>query len=243
MSNIISIVGIASGNRTEELTIKAFDTIKSTDIGIYPGNFIGEEIKDLFKDKIIFIGRKITSEKIKFIIHKNRDKRICLMFSGDPALYSGQYQKQLCLDEYIRWFNEHNYNYEIIPGLSSLNILCAKQSIDLTPLSNNQNVFITSIERLRDLKCFNYSELKAILSAKPVLALYQSLNEFDNIKDLLKEFYPPKTKVIFAQSLSWHNEYIFETELKTLGSIKLNINQFNDQTLILLRPSNNTILQ
>ncbi|AAZ24254.1 SAM-dependent methyltransferase [Colwellia psychrerythraea] len=234
---MISIVGIGSGNRVEELTIKAYNTLKNSDIGIYPGNFIGEELKELFEDKTMFTGRDITSEKIKNIFHNNRDKNICLMVSGDPALYSGQFNTNLCLDEHIKWFNEHNYNYEMIPGLSSLSILCAKKSIDLTPFSKTQNVFITSIERLRDLKCFNYTELKSILSTKPVLALYQSLKEFDNIKSLLMEFYPPTTKVIFAQSLSWSNECIFETDLKTLNETESTTSQFNDQTLILVYPS------
>jgi precorrin-6B methylase 1 len=164
VSNMISIVGIGSGNLVEELTIKAYNTLKKSDIGIYPGNFIGEELKELFEDKTMFTGRDITSEKIKNIFHNNRDKNICLMVSGDPALYSGQFNTHLCLDEHIKWFNEHNYNYEMIPGLSSLSILCAKKSIDLTTFSKTQNVFITSIERLRDLKCLNYTELKSILS-------------------------------------------------------------------------------
>lgn len=234
---MISIVGIASGNCIGELTIKAFNTLKNADIGIYPGSFIGEEIKEIFKNKVIFTGREITSEKIRLIIKSNIEKNICLMMSGDPALFSGQFQKHHCLDEHIKWFNKYNYNYELIPGLSSLSILCAKQRIDLTSFSGNQNIYITSIERLRVLQLLNYNELRATLASKPALALYQSINEFDNIKQILLEFYPAKTKIIFAQSLSWNNECIFETELKTLNNVDSKINQFNDQTLILVCPT------
>mgnify|MGYP000241722535 CR=1 FL=1 len=195
------------------------------------------KIKEIFKNKVMYTGREITSEKIKLVIKSNIGKNICLMISGDPALFSGQFQKHLCLDEHIKWFNKYKYNYEVIPGLSSLSILCAKQSIDLTSFSSNQNVVITSIERLRDLQQLNYNELRATLSSKPSLALYQSINEFDNIKQILLEFYPSKTKIIFAQSLSWNNEYIFETDLTALDNTDSKVNQFNDQTLILVCPT------
>jgi len=58
---MISIVGIGLGNLVEELTIKAYNTLKKSDSGIYPGNFIGEELKVLFEGKAMIIGRDIRT--------------------------------------------------------------------------------------------------------------------------------------------------------------------------------------
>lgn len=232
---MIYIIGIGPGNDIDYLTLKAFKTIKSADIGIYIGEMIGEEIKALFKNRELKTGRNIDKIKVKSIIDNayNENKKIALLMPGDISVYSGQYNEQFTINEYIELFNKSNYKYEIIPGISSMNALCAKFKIDLTAFTSSQNILTTSIERLKDTKQFYKVKIEKILSTNPNIVFYQSYRDWNIIKELLDKYYSPNTKIIFAYKISWQDEIFIET---TLENVKKDIKgkDLNKHTIILI---------
>ena len=232
---MIYIIGIGPGNDIDYLTLKAFKTIKSADIGIYIGEMIGEGIKELFKNKELKTGRNIDKTKVKSIINNayKKDKKIALLMPGDTSVYSGQFNEQYAVNEYINFFNKNNYKFEIIPGISSMNALCAKSKIDLTAFTNSQNIFTTSIERLKDIKQFNETEIKKILSTKPNIIFYQSYRDWQLIKELLAENYKPNTKIVFAFKISWKDEIIIETSLENAEK-DIKGKELNKHTIIII---------
>lgn len=234
---MIHIIGIGLGNDIDYLTLKAYKTIKNADIGIYIGEMIGEKIKALFENKELKIGRNVDKIKVKSIIdnaYKN-NKKIALLMPGDTGIYSGQYNEQFTVNEYINLFNKSNYKYEIIPGISSMNALCAKSKIDLTAFTNSQNIFITSIERLKDTAQFNKEEIKKIFSTKSNIVLYQSFREWQFIKTILAENYKPNTRIIFAYKISWQDEIIIETTLEN-AETDIKGKELNKHTIIFILP-------
>ncbi len=235
---MIYIIGIGPGSDIDYLTLKAYKTIKNVDIGIYIGEMIGEEIKVLFENKELQTGRNIDKTKVKSIIdnaYKN-NKKIALLMPGDTGMYSGQYNEQFTVSEYINLFNKRNYKYEIIPGISSMNALCAKSKIDLTAFTNSQNIFITSIERLKDTAQFKQEEIEKILSTKPNIILYQSFRDWQFIKELLAENYKPNTRIIFAYKISWQDEIIIETTLEN-AETDIKGKELNKHTIIFILPN------
>jgi len=235
---MIYIIGIGPGNDVNYLTIKAYKAIKNVDIGIYIGEMIGEEIKELFKNKELQTGRNLNKEKVKSII-KNayaNEKKIALLMPGDTSVYSGQYNEQFTVNEYISFFNKNNYKYEIISGISSMNALCAKSKIDLTSFTNSQNIFTTSIERLKDIRQFDENELDKILSTKPNIVFYQSFRDWELIKKLLIKNYETNTKIIFAYKISWKDEMIIKTDLENAEK-DIKGKELNKHTIILILPN------
>lgn len=155
---------------------------------------------------------------------------------GDTAIYSGQFNKQFTVNEYIELFNSKNYEYEIIAGISSMNALCAHSKIDLTTFINSQNVFITSIERLKDTSQFSHEKISNIISTTPNIVLYQSFRDWEFIKVLIAENYKPNTKIVFAYKISWQDEIIIETTLEN-SERDIKGKQLNKHTIILILPN------
>lgn len=233
---MIYIVGIGPGNSMDYLTLKAHSVLTNSDIGIYLGEMIGEEIKSLFKDGAeLIIRNDLIEEDIKQLIKRNyqSNKTIALMMLGDPSIYSGQVGSQLCLLDYITWFKESNFNFEIVAGISSWAVLNTKLKIDMTPFFQNQNIFISSFERLIKMNAYNDININKILCTKPNLVLFQSFHEWANIKELLVKYYSIKTKIIFAYKLSWHDEKIIETTLE-FAEKEIEIERIHKQVLLLV---------
>ena len=231
---MIHIVGIGPGGDIGYLTLNALKVIEAVEVGIYIGEMIGEDIKSLFKNKKLFTG-SINNQKVLSIIETaySSNKDIALLMPGDSSFYSGQYLEQFTLSEYVNHFEQSNYKYEVIPGISALNAICANLKIDLTAFTNSQNVFVTSIERLRDIKQFEDKELEKIFSTKPNLILYQSYRDWHFIKKLIAHYYSPKTKVIFAYKVSWKDETIVESTIETIDRDLINI-ELPKHTIILI---------
>lgn len=182
---MIYIVGIGIGNDIESLTLKAYNVIKEIDIGIYIGEMIGESIIKLFDNKLFYYGRNICKQNVHDIIQNavQKDESVALLMPGDISFFSGQISEQYTFDEYIKWFQTDKIDFEVISGISALNALCAKASIDLTALSKTQNTFITSIERQKELNKFDINSFNKNLSTKPNIVLYQSFREWGFIKN------------------------------------------------------------
>jgi precorrin-4/cobalt-precorrin-4 C11-methyltransferase len=235
---MIYIIGIGPGNDVGYLTINAFDAIQNSDIGIYVGEMIGESIKELFNAKELKTGRNVDKKTVLSVIDTaySSNKVVALLMPGDVSLYSGQFAEQFTLHDFIEIFNQRKYQFKIIPGISSMNALCAEAKIDLTPFSNSQNIIITSIERLKDNNQFNFNEIETLLAQKSNLIFYQSFRDWFIIQELLVKHYAPETKIIFAYKISWHDEIIIET---TLENAEKNIKgkELSKHTIILILPN------
>jgi precorrin-4 methylase len=237
---MIYIIGIGPGGNMDYLTLKAYEIIKEkANIGLYIGEMIGKDIQDLFKDKELVLG-DISKEKVKQIIEESysKNKNLVILMPGDSSFYSGQYGEQYMLHEYVEMFKKQHYKYEIIPGITALNSICAKLSIDITSFSSNQNVFITSIERTRDRNQFNEKKIRKVCSTKPNIILYQSYRDWKLIKQILiSENYDSNTRIIFAYKVSWKDEEkIIDTTLQNTEKDLTN-NRIEKHTIILILPN------
>lgn len=233
---MIYIVSIGPGGDIGYLTMKAFKAIEDADEGVYIGQMIGPQFKKLFNGKRLSSG-DISKAEVLAILESayKQNKIITLLMPGDSSFYSGQYLEQFTLNEYVAEFKRLNYKFEIIPGISALNAICAISKLDLTSFTNSQNIFITSIERLRDTAQFSQAELEKLLSTKPNLILYQSYRDWKFIKKLVTLNYAPTTKIIFAYKISWNDEQIIESTLNKVDSDLKSV-ALHKHTIILIIP-------
>lgn len=236
---MIYIIGIGPGGDLDYLTLKASKIIEhKVGVGIYIGEMICSDIKNLFRDKNLITGnlsKDYVLEKINSSITLNEN--LAILMPGDSSFYSGQYGEQFMLHEYVEIFKDKKYAYEIIPGITALNAICAKLSIDITSFSTNQNVYITSIERIRDTNQFNIENIKMVFKTKPNIVLYQSFRDWSIIRELLfKEGFSIDTRVVFAYKVSWNDQQIVDTTLKNVeNDIKGKVLSWH--TIILILPN------
>lgn len=236
---MIYIIGIGPGGDLDYLTLKANKIIEQkVNSAIYIGEMICSEIKNLFHAKNLITGdlsKEFVLEKINDSISK--DYNLAILMPGDSSFYSGQYGEQFMLHEYVNIFKEKEVAYEIIPGITALNAICSKLSIDITSFSTNQNVYITSIERIRDTNQYIKENIKKVFETKPNIVLYQSYRDWSIVKELLISVgFKLDTRVVFAYKVSWGGEQIIDTNLKNIEKdIKDKI--LDRHTIILILPN------
>lgn len=239
---MIYIIGIGPGNSIDYLTVKAYKKLLNADIGIYVGEMIGDEIKDMFKYKILHVGNSISKNDVLGYIdyYSALNKKVVLMLPGDISLYSGQFGTQFCLNDYIQYIKKRNISYELIPGISSWVALNSLIGLDMTNFTGDQNVYITSIERLVDVNRFNQKHFETIISTNPNIILFQSYREWNDVKLIIRKYYPVKTKIIFAYKVSWEDEQIIETNIKEADKALLG-KDISKHTLIYILPRYETV--
>lgn len=234
---MIYLVGIGLGSSTEYLTLRAYRILQTADVGVYIGTMIDLEIKELFNSKQLYVGRELTVDKVKTFIceAQKSSQHLALMLPGDVSYYTGQINEQFCLGEWIDWLTESNIKFEVISGISAFTALVSKLGVDVVRFSNNQNIYTTSIERLKELHKFDSKHFETVISTKPNLVLYQSYREWSEIKSLIYKYYNNSTRVIFAYKISYPDEIIIDTNL---GNYERDLvdKKIDKHTLILIIP-------
>ncbi|MCZ2356774.1 MAG: hypothetical protein LC115_08840 [Bacteroidia bacterium] len=212
---MIYLVGIGLGSSADYLTLKAYRILKSADVGVYIGTMIEQEIKELFHSKQLYVGKELTIEMVKTFINKaqNNHQNLALMLPGDVPYYTGQVNEQFCLGDWVDWLTKNDIQFEVVSGISAFTALVSKLGVDVVQFSNNQNIYTTSIERLKELNKFDAEHFEMVLSTKPNLVLYQSYREWNKIKSLIDKYYDDSARIIFAYKISYPDEIIIDTNL------------------------------
>lgn len=228
---MVYIVSIGPGGSVEYLTVKALRILQTVDVAIYPGEMIGSKIKKEINGKL-FVG-KYNSQEIEDIIKKSEiaNKTIALLEPGDGSLYSGEIGVFNSLSENIKWLIHNNFDYEIIPGISSWFALLAKLGLENVKIGLNQTIIINSPSR--NAVNISKNSIKDLAKHQSSLILFMAIEMINEIIEELKLYYPLNTPVIIGYKISWSDEKIIST---TLGNFftDCNILDIPRHTIILI---------
>ncbi len=111
---MLTVVGLGPGSE-EYLTLKAIAVLRNADIVLTPSRFLNIVRKYAQGSDIVILNPKSVRMQILELVHEHPDSRIVVVSSGDP-LFSGIGKSILDL----------GLKCEIIPGISSIQLACAK---------------------------------------------------------------------------------------------------------------------
>ena len=195
--NKIFIIGVGPGAR-EYVLPAALKRIKDSDCLIGARRAL-----DLFprfkKEKVCFDGR--LSRVVPYIKKHREDKKIAVLVSGDPGLYS-------LAQTITKQFK--NNEYEVIPGISSLQIAFARIG------KNWQDARIISLHGRK----IN-SEILADIRNSSKVFIFTDNDFTPNViaKFLLKKGIKNRRAVVL-ENLSYPDERIVDCDLKKLSRMK-----------------------
>lgn len=206
----VYFIGIGPGD-PELLTLRALNLIKKSHLIIYPGSLISEEMLNFIKKEnpeaeyFNAFGRSLSEILIKIEEYLNKNKIVARLVSGDPSIYSS-------VMEHIERLREKNYDYEIIPGISSALLASAKLGIEFTYPEISHSIILTRIEG--ETGGAKAEEIKNFAKSKATLVFFLSAGQKEKLDMLLKEIYPEDTKIAILYKLSRPEEKIILTTLK-----------------------------
>jgi len=196
----IYLIGIGTGN-PDYLTVQAINTMRKIDV-FFLLEKEGEGCKDFLKMRKKVLERYLESGKYRIVVAKIpkrkkggksydaevkawRQKKAeiitelikdkikdgesgALLIWGDPSLYDGHLE----ILQYILKKGAANFEYEVIPGITSIQVLAAKHKIPLNRIG--ETIMIATGRRLKE---YSPSEIKN------TVVLLDSYSTFRHFKD------------------------------------------------------------
>ncbi|WHE07736.1 precorrin-6y C5,15-methyltransferase (decarboxylating) subunit CbiE [Thermoanaerobacterium thermosaccharolyticum] len=202
---MVTIVGIGPGNK-KFITTYALERIKEADV-LVGGRRHLEEFKDIDCEKIMIN----ASTDYHSIL--NKEGNIVILASGEPSLYG--------IAEVILKYVDKK-QLEIIPGISSIQYMCAKLKITMNDLA------IVSLHgRTEDL-------VKKLKENKKVAIFTDDTHTPQFVAAMLKEKNLQDRKIHVGENLSYDTERIYSFTVEEL----LNCNKKFDLNVVVITCGN-----
>ncbi len=228
----LSLVGLGPGN-IDNLTLKAFNTLKDSDVIIGYASYIKllKEIPELDGKNIIAFPMKTEEERCLTALELAKDADVCLVSSGDTGIYG-------LASLVLEIIDEENLNIElhIVPGITAA-IACS--SLVGAPLANDF-CCINLSDQLTDFEIIK-KRLEGAIEGDFVITLYNPSSkdryeQFEDIIHLLIEKLGNNIPIAVVKNAYRENQETYPLLLKDLQPDEIDMNSLiiigNSQTVI-----------
>jgi len=140
-SGAVYFVG-AGGGDPDTITIKGFRLLREADVVVYTGSLINTDILDFCREDVIKVDSSTYClEEIIQLIKRyvEKGKKIVRLHTGDPSIYGAIYEQMIELEK-------NGIRYEIIPGISSMQLAASRLKVEYTAPNVSQTVVVTRVE-------------------------------------------------------------------------------------------------
>ncbi len=201
----VYFIGFGPGD-IELLTLKAYRILKSSDVIIYPGSIIEEELlKEFNSIKINSHGKRL--EEIVNIIYDYVTKGLTVsrIVSGDPCFFSSILEQIILLEQ-------KGVEVEIIPGISSFS---ASASVIKTELTNPRIPGV-AILRVKG-KTLERDYLEEIAATNLTIVLLLSVHKIEEICKRVMKYRKKDTPVVVVYKATRKDQRILTGTLRDIS--------------------------
>lgn len=192
------------------LTVRAINLIKNTQVCLYAGSILPQEIMDLCPDSALKINtaRMPLTDIISTIrTYHERGYDIVRLHSGDPSIYSA-------MNEQIQALGD--IPYSVVPGVPSYAAAAAAIGQELTVPEQAQTLILSRISGRASAMPAG-EDLASLASHKTTLCLHLAAHDQDRISSELIPFYGKDCPVVVVAYASRPEEEIVRTTLENLS--------------------------
>ena len=208
---MIYFVGAGPG-APDLITIRGDKLLRSAGMIIYAGSLVNPVLLDAAKpDCEIYDSAEMTLEQVieKMLESEQKGKTTVRLHTGDPSLY-GAIREQM--DE----LDKHDIEYEIVPGVSSMNAAAAALKAEYTLPGVSQSVIVTRMEGRTPVP--ERESIVKFASHNATMVIFLSTGLLDDLAaDLQKGGYPPDYPAAIVYKASWPQEKVIRTTISKLA--------------------------
>jgi precorrin-4 C11-methyltransferase len=147
------------------------------------------------------------------------------LHTGDPCIYGA-------IQEQMNYFDQHDMDYHITPGISSFLAAAAELRSQFTIPEKVQSIILTRGEGRTPMP--EKEKLHLLAQSQSTMCIFLSAGIAQQVQDeLLLGGYPATTHVACCYKLTWKTQKIVRGELKDLAEI-MKKNKFNLTTMIVV---------
>jgi precorrin-4 C11-methyltransferase len=208
----IAIVGAGPG-APEYITLRGKELLETADCILYAGSLVPEELTHFaHPSALVRNSASMTLEKQMLLIDEmyKQGKLIVRLHSGDPSIY-GAIQEQMTI------FDEKNYDYFIVPGISSFQAAAAYLKSEFTIPEVAQTIILTRGEGNTPMPI--HEKLEDMAKLRATMCIFLSAGIVKRVENQLLQHYPPETPLAVLFRVSWKDEKVWTGKLHELSQI------------------------
>jgi len=195
----------------ELMTIRGMRLLEQAETVIHAGSLVSPELLNFCpRAELVDSAPLCLDDIVKVMVTRaHAGKRVVRLHSGDPSFYGA-------IKEQIARLRLEGIDFEVVPGVSSLNAAAAALASELTVPGVSQTVIIT---RAAGRTPVPESESIARLATHgATMAIFLSAGLAAEVQQQLLEGYKPETPVAVVQNASRQNQRIMRTTVAKLAS-------------------------
>lgn len=195
----VYFIGAGPGD-PELITVKGLKAIEKSDVVIYAGSLVNEEILRYAKsDAAVYNSAGMTLDEVLKVMDEAvaQGKRVARVHTGDPSIYGAIQEQMDALDG-------RGIPYEVIPGVSSFLAAAAALRQEYTLPDVTQTVILTRMEGRTPVP--EKERLKELARHRATMCIFLSVHAIEEVAAELSTAYAPDTPVAVVQKASWPDE-------------------------------------
>lgn len=208
----IEIVGAGPGD-PDLVSVRGRKMLERADLILYAGSLVPKALTECHKPgAMVRSSADMNLEEQCAMMKEHYDKGhfIVRLHTGDPCIFGA-------IQEQMAFFDQHDMDYHITPGISSFLAAAAELQSQFTIPERTQTIILTRGEGRTPMP--EKEQLHLLAKSQSTMCIFLSAAIVDDVqKELLME-YPEDTPVAACYHLTWPDQKIYRGKLKDLAKI------------------------
>lgn len=208
----IEIVGAGPGN-PDLISVRGRKMLERADLILYAGSLVPKELTYCHKPgAVVRSSADMALEEQCALMKEHYDKGhfIVRLHTGDPCIFGA-------IQEQMAFFDAHQMEYHITPGISSFLAAAAELQSQFTIPERCQTIILTRGEGRTPMP--EKEQLHLLAKSQSTMCIFLSASIVDDVQRELLQEYPEDTPVAACYHLTWPDQKIYRGVLKDLAQI------------------------
>lgn len=210
---MISFVGAGPG-AADLITLRGRDRLAAADVVIWASSLVPEAVLEHARPgAAVHDSAAMTLEDVLAVYEASPSAAIVRLHSGDPSIYGA-------IQEQINWCVEHDRDFEIVPGVSSLAAAAATVGRELTIPGVSQSVVLTRLAGRTKASMPERESVAAFAAVGATMAVFLSAaRPVELARELLGpgSAFTAATPAVVVVRASWPDEKVVHTTVGDLA--------------------------
>jgi precorrin-4/cobalt-precorrin-4 C11-methyltransferase len=221
---MISFVGAGPG-AADLITLRGRDRLATADVVIWASSLVPAALLDHCRPGTdVHDSASMTLEDVLAVYQAKPDAAVVRLHSGDPSVYGA-------VQEQIDWCLEHERDFEIVPGVSSVSAAAALIGRELTIPQVSQSVVLTRLAGRTAASMPERESVAAFAATGCTLALFLSAARPVELQRELLTGYEEDTPAAIVVRATWPDEQVV---LTTVGALADDLKATGATTTVLV---------
>ena len=208
----IEIVGAGPGD-PDLVSVRGRKMLEKADLILYAGSLVPKALTECHKSgAVVRSSADMNLEEQCALMkeHYDRGHFIVRLHTGDPCIFGA-------IQEQMAFFDEHQMDYHITPGISSVLAAAAELRSQFTIPERTQTIILTRGEGRTPMP--EKEQLHLLARSQSTMCIFLSAAIVDDVQRELLMEYPEDTPVAACYHLTWPDQKIYRGVLKDLAKI------------------------